>query len=207
VSVAGQIEKIMEHARKRFAGWLDRYHPWHSDNHITERNLSFQFAQSFLSELKDGMVFLEAPVTNGGDRTDNHLDTYLHSQTLDIVLECKNFWAKRHVEAVKTDIERISTKFTQLLERHCPPGQGTQPVHGMVLAECWRRDHAEWWKGEKFKEWPAREAEFPNGWTFGYLTIHTHKEGADGTLYWLYGYSVEPLNSAALTVAHCKTEP
>ncbi len=84
------IVEVIEKARTRFASWLARYRPWHGDNGITERNLSFQFATAFLDQYSDGMAFMEVPFASTlGGPMHNHLDAYFHSDELDLLLECK----------------------------------------------------------------------------------------------------------------------
>lgn len=55
------VLQLLQHARDRLAAWLGRYEAWHGVNGITERNLSFQVATSFLAQFADGVAFMEVP--------------------------------------------------------------------------------------------------------------------------------------------------
>lgn len=194
-----QIKNIINDAKDRFSVWLDRYEPRKGGNHITERNLSFQFAQSFLEKHPTGMVFMEAPIRNaGGDKKkyNNHLDTYLHSDTFDILLECKNFYRKEHIDAIGADIKRMREVLAEVHDRHIGQKKNNpNPTYGVVLAESWRLENVQWWKSgntTKAKEkWPTRSTNLPDGWEYGCVEVNRNSGGK--TLFWLYGISKKQL--------------
>jgi hypothetical protein len=185
-----EIIKIIDNAQTRFKEWLDRYKPWHADNGITERNLSFQFATSFLSLNQNGLVFMEVPfaATPGGPCR-YHLDAYLHSDEFDLLLECKIVFAPSHIRAIAADIARMKQELLlQINERH----GGTKPskTYGVVLAETWNREIAEWWRGNKEMPKWSRDG-LPDKWHYDFIKVTQVIEKTEWNLFWLYGISPE----------------
>lgn len=188
------VLQLLEHARDRFASWLRQYQAWHGINGITERNLSFQVATSFLARFPDGIAFMEVPfATADNARTDKHLDAYLFNPALALLVESKIVWAPRHISWLCEDIDRMTPELIQQLRiRHSstPP----QQTYGLVLAETWSAEIADWWSGnDKARPRWQRGALLPprphGVWQFGALTVHQVRAGREGTLFWLYGIS------------------
>lgn len=186
-----EIIKLVLNAKTRFAKWLQVYQPWHGINGITERNLSFQFATSFLENYPEGIAIMEVPFSASKDgRRHNHLDAYFHTANFDLLLESKIVYRKSDVISIADDIERMGPKlFSQIQDYHVSPRY--QPTYGVVLAETWRYDIAEWWKGkdEPLSNWP-RES-LPDNWYYDFVMVHRVNNNKEGTLYWLYGISPE----------------
>jgi hypothetical protein len=199
------VVRILEHAGGRFSLWLRQYEAWHGNNGITERNLSFQVAISFLSQFPDGVAFMEVPfATADARRTDKHLDAYLFSSALALLLESKVVWEPRHFDSVSDDIDRMTPALLQQLHaRH----SATPPLrtHGLVIAETWNSDIADRWRGNdnKGRRWNRTRlsAARQNGvWQFGALTVHQVGPGHDGTLNWLYGIGPPLTPAEAVTI-------
>ena len=196
------VLQLLQHARDRFAAWLGRYEAWHGVNGITERNLSFQVATSFLAQFNDSVAFMEVPFSAAeGGRTDKHLDAYLFSPALALLVESKIVWAPRHVSWVAEDIDRMTPPLiSQLRRRHI--GTHPQATHGLVVAETWSADIANWWAGEdgarpRWQRGPLLTARPYGAWQFGFLPVHQARPGREGTLFWLYGVSPELTSSAS----------
>jgi hypothetical protein len=158
------------------------------NNGITERNLSFQFAVSFLNRFPDGHVFTEVPFSLSSKRADKHLDAYLFNDTYSIFLECKIVWAESHFNAISADIVRIPKMVKEVQNRHT---NAICPIpYGMILAETWRDDVANWWRGDNdSKKW-SRDILPPN-WHYDFIEVHKDHGEFEGTLYWLYAVSPE----------------
>jgi len=186
-----EVNKILHNAQARFEGWLRRYKPWHVDNGITERNLSFQFATAFLSLNPNGLVFMEVPfatTTSGPCRY--HLDAYLHSDEFDLLLECKIVFAPSHIRAIAADITRMGNALDHIYNRHVD----TKPskTYGVILAETWDPKIAGWWKNrnEEMPKWSR--ACLPDEWHYDFVEVTQVKEKTtEWTLFWLYGVSPE----------------
>lgn len=194
------IQALVDRAADHFSGSLRKFKPWHGVNGITERNLSFQFATAFLRHFPDSLAFMEVPFTfQDRKRADTHLDAYLFSEQLAILLECKIVWAKDHVDAMAADMARLSPPMLrQIQERHRDAGaRQARNTVAMILAETWRLENAEWWCGETAKK-PRWSADLlpREGWTYGSKVVFKEHDGPEGTLYWLYAYqrlSLEPI--------------
>ena len=183
---------ILEHACDRFTSWVSQYQAWHGNNGITERNLTFQVATSFLARVNDGIAFMEVPfAAKDKSRTDKHLDAYLFSPALALLVESKIVWAPQHIRSVGEDIDRMTPKLVQQLRvRHSstPPPQ----TYGLVIAETWRSEIADWWRGNdkarpRWDRGPLTSPRPYGAWQFGTITVH--QVIPEGTLFWLYGIS------------------
>lgn len=192
---------ILEHARDRFTSWICQYQPWHKENGITERNLSFQIATSFIALVNGGMAFMEVPfAAEDKTRTNKHLDAYLFSPTLALLVESKIFWTPEHIRSVGADIDRMTPELVQQLrDRH----SNTLPrqTYGLVIAEAWNSEIADWWSGNdkarpRWNRGPLTNPRPYGTWQFGAITVHQVIPG--GTLFWLYGISPQlaPLTDA-----------
>lgn len=191
------ILRILENAQKRFGNWIAKYKAWQGVrgvNGLTERNLTMQVATAFLAEHPGGMAFMEVPFASAlKGREDKHLDAYLFSDSLALLVESKIVWAPDHVNLVAADMDRMSPSLVeQLRSRHFGPLPAQ--THGLVIAETWYPAIAEWWCGSdsarpRWKRAPLT-ADRPSGpWQFGSLKVYEAQPGTDGTLYWLYGIS------------------
>jgi hypothetical protein len=187
-----EVRNILRNAQSRFEKWLCRYKPWHGDNGITERNLSFQFATAFLNLNQNGLVFMEVPfaITTDGPRR-YHLDAYLHTNEFDFLLECKIVFTSSHIRAIAADIERMRHIPKHIYDRHID----TKPnkTYGVVLAETWDHKIAEWWKNEnKNKEMSKwSRTGLPDDWHYDFIEVKQVTEEREWTLFWLYGVSPE----------------
>lgn len=193
------IQALVDRAADRFSASLRSFKPWHGVNGITERNLSFQFATSFLSHFPDAFAFMEVPFTfQDRKRTDTHLDAYLFSKQLAVLLECKTVFSKDHIDSIVLDMARMSPPmFRQIQERHREAGaRQAKKTVSMILADTWRLENAEWWCGEAAKKprW-SRDLLPEEGWNYGSKMVFREHDGTEGTLYWLYAYkSLSALN-------------
>lgn len=187
-----EIDAIVDNARTRFATWLDRYTPWHGENGITERNLSFQFATAFLDINPDGLAFMEVPfaATEGGPLR-NHLDAYFHCDRYDLLLECKVVNAETGIHAIAGDIIRLWHR--TLHDQICRSHQYATPkkTHGVVLAETWYPKIAKWWKGGDSVELNWSRKGLPQDWFYETVEVYHLKAEQEWTLYWLYAVSPE----------------
>lgn len=184
------VNKLLLNAQGRFKDWLNRYKPWHGDNGITERNLSFQFATSFLSLNQNRLVFMEVPfATTPGGPCRYHLDAYLHSDEFDLLLECKIVFAPSHIRAIAADIDRMGYALDHIYNRHVD----TKPnkTYGVVLAETWDRKVAEWWKNRNEEKPKWSRTGLPDEWHYDFLEVTQVTENTEWTLFWLYGVSPE----------------
>jgi hypothetical protein len=185
-----EVDNILQNAQFRFEGWLRRYKPWHGDNGITERNLSFQFATAFLDINPTGLVFMEVPfATTTGGPCRYHLDAYLHSNEFDLLLECKIVFAPSHIRAIAADIERMRHIPKHIFDRHVDIKPNK--TQGIVLAETWDPQIAKWWKNknEKLPKWSR--AGLPDNWHYDVVIVKQVTEEREWTLFWLYGVSPE----------------
>lgn len=184
------IQALVDRAADHFSASLKRFKPWHGGNTITERNLSFQFGTAFLRHFPDGLVFMEAPFLHGDrKRADTHIDSYLFSQQLAVMLECKVVWAKDHIDSIASDMARLSPEvLRQIQDRH--RGEEARVAKNSIatiLAETWRLENVEWWCGDAAKKpgW-SRDLLPKEGWTYGSRKVFREHDGPEGTLYWLY---------------------
>jgi len=186
-----EVKKLLLAAKIRFAKWLEIYKPWHGVNGITERNLSFQFATAFLEHYSEGLALMEVPFAASiGGRRHNHLDAYFHTAEFDLLLECKIVYAMSDVLAIADDIERMGPGLIQQIhERHVGPKP--RPTYGVVMAETWRYDIAEWWQGKDkaLPRWPRNCLR--DDWHYDFVKVFQENKNTEGTLYWLYGVSPE----------------
>lgn len=187
------VQALVDRAAEHFSASLRTFKPWHGVNSITERNLSFQLATAFLKHFPDAFAFMEVPFTfQDRKRADTHLDAYLFSEQLAILLECKIVWAKDHIDAIVSDMARMSpAMLRQIQERHRDAGaRQAKDTVSMVLAETWRVENVEWWCGEAARKprW-SRDVLPTEGWTYGSKKVFKEHDGPEGTLYWLFAYS------------------
>ena len=139
--------------------------------------------------VEHGHAFMEVPFSLSGKRTVEHLDAYLFNDKYSIFLECKIVWAESHVKAIGEDISRIPKIIEHVQARHVNNGICPTPF-GMILAETWRDDVANWWRGDNdAKKW-SRDLLPPN-WYYDFIKVHEDHDGFEGTLYWLYAVSPE----------------
>ncbi len=195
---------LLENARDRFSLWLSRYRAWHGVNGITERNLSFQIATSFLARYPDGSAFMEVPFSDGpAKRTDKHLDAYCLSAPLALMFEAKIVWAPQQVSWIADDIARMTPALaSQLRTRHTAllPAR----TRGLVVAETWSRGIESWWCGDdsarpRWQRAAILPPKLTEGWRFGSVTVHRASEAREETLIWLYGIGPEIEVSASGT--------
>ena len=187
------IQALIDRAAEHFSASLRTFKPWEGKNGITERNLSFQFATAFLRHFPEAIAFMEVPFKfEDRKRADTHLDAYLFSKQLAVLLECKTVFSKGHIDEIGSDVSRMShPMLRQIQERHRDAGtcQAKNTV-SMVLADTWRVENAEWWCGEAAKKtrW-SRDLLPKEGWTYGSKEVFKEHAGSEGTLYWLYAYT------------------
>lgn len=197
------IQALVDRAADHFSASLRTFKPWHGVNSITERNLSFQVSTAFLEHFPDGFAFMEVPFTfKDRKRADTHLDAYLFSKELAVLLECKIVWAKDHIDSIASDMARLSPQMLlQIQKRHRETGASlARSTVAMILAETWRSENSSWWCGETAKKsrWPPNLLP-RDGWTYGSKAVFKEHDGSEGTLYWLYAYknlSPEPTATA-----------
>jgi len=191
-----EVAKILQNAQARFADWLSRYEPWHGNNCITERNLTFQFATALLSLYPNALAFMEVPfatTTDGHCRY--HLDAYFHTIEFDLLLECKRVYGQTHIQSVVDDIRRIEDGLLvrQIKERHVDKDKKPNRTHGVVLAEAWDQKTADWWRDKDHSTtrpgWS--KADLPDSWHYDFVKVFTVKDKTEWTLFWLYGVSPE----------------
>lgn len=111
------------------------------------RNLSLPLATAFLGQFPEGLTFMEVPVTSEDrKRSGAHLDAYLFSKGLAVLLECKILDARSHVSLIGADMARMSPQvLLQVRRRHRDPGASqARNTVAMILAETWRSENAEW---------------------------------------------------------------
>jgi hypothetical protein len=192
-----EVKKILQSAQARFEVWLDTYEPWHGDNCITERNLTFQFATAFLGLYQDGLAFMEVPFAEKiGGHCRFHLDAYFHTNEFDLLLECKRVFGQTHIQSVVADIRRMDGSLVrQIKDRHTDKAKEPNRTYGVVLAEAWDQKTADWWRNKD--QGPIRsgwsKADLPD-WHYDYETVKVWpgKENKENTkLFWLYGVSPE----------------
>jgi hypothetical protein len=185
---------VLEHARDRFATSLASFKPWHGVNGITERNLTFQVAASFLQLIPESQAFMEVAFrSTSSNRTDRHLDGYLLSPELAVIVEAKIVYRPQHVSWISADIERMSTELIEQLQaRH--PSTRPRSTHGLVLAETWNPEIVAWWHGEDGARprWVRDRlipVPFRDAWSFNSLEVYRSGPSREGTLHWLYATS------------------
>lgn len=191
------IVQILENAKVRFGNWIGKYKAWQGSrgvNGLTERNLTMQVATAFLTQYPDAMAFMEVPFVGAQEgREDKHLDAYLFSDSLALLVEAKIVWAPNHIQWVAADMDRMSPSLVEQLQaRHLAPLPAN--THGLVIAETWYPSVAKWWCGDdsarpRWNRMPL-VAKRPSGaWQFGSLKVYEAQPGPEGTLFWLYGIS------------------
>jgi hypothetical protein len=211
----GLVEEILGTAKERFNKWLQNFKPWHGEAGIPERNLSFQFATSFLQHFPRGMAFMEVSFTRQEERSGSrkHLDTYLVANELAILLECKRaVYNQAVVQEIDYDMRRMTPDvLLQLQQRH--PTIRPERTIGVVLAETWRFETAQLWNGNSHPMSNLSLDCLPVEWKRGYLQIHTLGSAdavreTERRLYWLYAVSdqiapsTQPDTSANATEVH-----
>lgn len=185
-----EVHKILQNAQVRFASWLGRYKPWHGDNGITERNLSFQFGTAFLNLNPTGLAFMEVPFAAESDGpVRNHIDGYFHCENFDLLLECKVVSSESHIKAIVSDIGRMGNKLLheQIQKSHLK--EIPKKMYSVVLAETWYSKIVDWWKDKKDADLDWSREGFPQDWHYGVVEVLHLKDENKWTLYWLYGVS------------------
>jgi hypothetical protein len=186
------MQGLVDRAADHFSASLRAFKPWTVQNAITERNLSFQLATAFLRHFPDGFAFMEVPFTfKDRKRADTHLDAYLFSKPLEILLESKVVWAKDHIDSIVADMERMSPQvLVQIQKRHRETGASqARSTVAMILAETWRSENAEWWCGAAAKKprW-SRDLLPTEGWKYDSKMVFKEHDGPEGSLHWLWAY-------------------
>jgi hypothetical protein len=193
------VEAVVARASASFARTLGRYLPWlrpdrseqRSGN--TERNLTFQLALAFCAIYADSaFAAMEVPLVSRRRRYEDHLDAYLFSSQLAILLECKVHSGSGSLAEVVADIDRMTPAvFSDIRKRHQPEPLEASETVSMVLVEAWGREGGarkscrDRWLDE------AGRAKWSGGslrgdWHYDAKKIFTSKSGEN--LYWLYSY-------------------
>jgi hypothetical protein len=196
--VVPAVETVVTRAAETFEEMLQRYRPWyrpeyaeqHSGN--TERNLSFQITLSFCAIYgKLAFAAMEVPLRSKRNVYEDHLDAYLYSPQLAILLECKVHSGNESLEGVAADIERMAPAvLDQVRKRHQGPDPSeARETVAMVLVEAWGRDDSclKWWRDEAERAKRAH-GKLPADCHFDGKKILETSARSDGTLYWLYAY-------------------
>ncbi len=185
------IRALVHRAADRFAASLKKFKPWQGENAITERNLTFQLATEFVAHFSDGFAFMEVPFGSQDEkRMDRHLDAYMSSAKLTVLLECKRVWAREQIDSIAADMARLSPALLgRLRTSHRALESQVEEAVGMILAETWRLEISEWWCGETARKprW-APDLLPREGWKYGSKAVFKEHDGPGGTLYWLYAY-------------------
>ncbi|MBK5275085.1 MAG: hypothetical protein JJE30_08540 [Desulfuromonadales bacterium] len=193
-----EVNLILQNAKIRFENWLSRYEPWHGDNCITERNLTFQFATAFLGLYPNGLAFMEVPFATTSDgHCRYHLDAYFHTNEFDLLLECKRVYGQTHIQSVVDDIRRMvdGHLVRQIKERHVDKDKKPNRTYGVVLAEAWDQKTADWWRDNDHATTRPRwsKADLPD-WHYDFVEVKVwpaKEKNKLTTLFWLYGVSPE----------------
>jgi hypothetical protein len=201
MNINTEIAAIVTDAAGHFASAAAQFRPYRvredgsAFEGVPERNLTFYVAHAFLGRNPSGHALMELAFKRKDTRrADRHLDAYLFTDKIGLMVESKQVYDAAKVAEIKGDVERLSGEdlHMEVLSRH-----NVKPtsMHAVVFADAWRNDHVRWWTGEHV---PSLTWERPTlGWTHGSLLVHKFRDGSNGSLYWLWAVSPElPLPTA-----------
>jgi hypothetical protein len=178
------IENTIKKASKKFQYQLKRYWPAEGNNGFNERNLSFLFANSFLSR-PGACSFMEVPFLNGkSNRYDQRFDAYVFDKKIGIIIECKRLHqVEKHKEILK-DLKRMNkNNVNKILRRH-KNNSKPKSIYALIIAESWSPNINNWWINGSSEKLEWKHSEHRESMVYDIIKVAKRNQ----TLYWLYCY-------------------
>lgn len=135
------IKDVFNGMVKRYEVILKKYYPAFGSNGFTERNLTFNFCNSYLelsSDYKDDVIiWQEVPIKiPDTKKSNNHIDSLIidNERKLLIFIEAKRIRNERTYQSLEDDIKRIKDNYQNI------PGIDNDTIlkkYGVFLTDIW----------------------------------------------------------------------